>query len=348
MRTSFVAVFVFFVLVAQGSTGAAQSAAPQAAGDPVNGGTVYVRPNTSCSNCHGIDAVGGWGPDLAGRGITVAQATKAIREPMWRMPAFVSSQLSEKDIRDMVAYWNSLPEAQAIGEWRTTIPADAPAAQQLAVNIVGCGQCHGATLSTPRHGAAEVGGDFEWFKNMVYDHATVMPEKWDLRDANADGPPRQRGRVRMGNYTTLRLPEDKLREIWDWMNEIGLLVPVSARLTEGPAAAAGTTYTLDVANNALPPKGWTAEDVTISLNVPAGTKVVSATGAGYQGVNGEAGDVAVWRVPRLGPKDGQQFTITLAGTPAGDAVPRGTVGWAKPTATEDALVNFALRRAGGR
>ena len=55
------------------------------------------------------------------------------------------------------------------------------------------------------------------------------------------------------------------------MNDIGLLVPVSARLAGGPAEAAGTTYTLDVANNALPPKGWTAEDVTISLNVHRST-----------------------------------------------------------------------------
>jgi hypothetical protein len=176
-----------------------------------------------------------------------------------------------------------------------------------------------------------------------------MPEKFDLREANQDGPPRPRRRVRMGNYTPRRLPEAELREIWDWMTDIGLLVPVSARLAGGPAAAAGTTYTLDVANNALPQIGMTAEDVTVSLIVPAGTQVVSATGTGYQGVqrNGQA-EVAVWRVPDLEPKASQQFTITLSGTPAGDAVPRGTVGWARPVATSDALVNFALPRPGGR
>ncbi len=103
MRTFLVAVFVFFVLVAQASAGAAQSAAPQAAGDPVNGGTVYVRPNTSCSNCHGIDAVGGWGPDLAGRGITVAQATKAIREPMWRMPSPPNTRARPRDLLVLIA-----------------------------------------------------------------------------------------------------------------------------------------------------------------------------------------------------------------------------------------------------
>jgi mono/diheme cytochrome c family protein len=30
---------------------------------------------------------------------------------MWRMPAFVPSQLSAKEIADMVTYWNTLPVA---------------------------------------------------------------------------------------------------------------------------------------------------------------------------------------------------------------------------------------------
>jgi len=346
MRNFFVAVFVFCVLVVQGGTAAAQ-----VVGDPVNGEAVFRFGNTSCSNCHGNGAVGGWGPDLAGRGITLAQATRAIRQPMWRMPSFVPSQLTDQEILDMVTYWNDLPPSPAIGDWRTEAPVEAPWGQQLAVNIIGCGQCHGATLTTPRHGAAEVGGDFEWFKRMVYNHATAMPEKLDLREARADGPQRPRRRIRMGNYTPRRLPEAELRKIWDWMTDIGLLVPVSARLAGGPAEAAGTTYTLNVTNNALPQGGMTADDATVSLIVPAGTRVVSATGTGYQGVqrNGQAnGEVAVWRIPSLGPQDSQQFTITLAGTPDGDAVPRGTVGWARPVATSDALVNFALPRPGGR
>jgi mono/diheme cytochrome c family protein len=344
MSTFLVPMFALFILAAQGGTAAAQ-----AVGDPVNGEAVFRFGNTSCSNCHGNGAVGGWGPDLAGKGITVAQATRAIRQPLWRMPSFALSQLTNQEIVDMVAYWDSLPPAPEIGAWREPAPVNPPRGQQLAVTIIGCGQCHGATLTTPRHGAAEVGADFEWFKHMVYNHSTAMPEKFDLREANQDGPPRPRRRVRMGNYTPRRLPEAELREIWDWMTDIGLLVPVSARLAGGPAAAAGTTYTLDVANNALPQVGMTAEDVTVSLIVPAGTQVVSATGTGYQGVqrNGQA-EVAVWRVPDLEPKASQQFTITLSGTPAGDAVPRGTVGWARPVATSDALVNFALPRPGGR
>lgn len=348
MRTFFVGVFMLFALVARSGTAAAQGTAT-GGGDAVNGEAVYRFGNTSCSNCHGNGAVGGWGPDLAGKGITVAQATKAIRLPIWKMPAFVPSQVTDKEILDMVTYWNSLPPAPEIGKWRATAPVEAPWGQQLAVNVIGCAQCHGATLTTPRHGAAEVGGDFEWFKRMVYNHTTAMPEKWELREAADGGAPARRRRVRMGNYTPRRIPEATLRIVWDWMTDIGLLVPVSARLSGGPAAAAGTTYTLAVANEALPNGGWSADDVTVSLIVPAGTKTVSATGTGYQGVKREgSNDVAVWRVPKLGPRDHQEFTITLSGSAEGDAVPRGTVGWAKPTAKSDALVNFALPRPGGR
>jgi hypothetical protein len=124
-----------------------------------------------------------------------------------------------------------------------------------------------------------------------------------------------------------------------------------ARLTSGATTAAGTVYNLEVENEGLKDKGWTAEDVTISLTLPPGTRAVSATGMGYQGTKKDEktnADVAVWRVPRMAAHEHQAFTITLAGTPVGDAVPRGTVAYAKPAAKSDAVVNFALQRPGGR
>jgi mono/diheme cytochrome c family protein len=345
MRTSLFAIFLLVLAIAQAGTGTAQTPAP-AVGDPANGKAVFAFGNTSCTNCHGLEGQGGWGPDLAGRRITYDQAVAAIRNPIWRMPAFVPSQLSDKEILDMVAYWNTLPVATTIGKWRNEAPADGPRAQQLAVNIIGCGQCHGNTMSTPRHGAAGMNADFEWFKKQVYNHATVMPDQWKQLDAE-----RTRGRVRMGNFSPKRLPESQLQEIWAWMNDLGMVVPLVARLTGGATTPNGTTYTLDVENEGLRDKGLTAEDVTISLVLPPGTKAVSATGTGYQGTRRDEkanADVAVWRVPKLVAHEHQNFTITLSGAPAGDAVPRGTVGYAKPTAKSDAVVNFALQRPGGR
>jgi mono/diheme cytochrome c family protein len=350
MRTSLLfAILVFALTTPQSGTGAAQGGAPPAAGDPANGKAVFAFGNTSCTNCHGLEGQGGWGPDLAGRRITYDQAVAAIRNPIWRMPAFVPSQLSDKEIQDMVAYWNTLPVAPAIGKWRNEAPADGPRAQQLAVNIIGCGQCHGLTMSTPRHGAAGMSADFEWFKKQVYNHATVMPEQWKQLDG--EGPPTTRGRVRMGNFYPKRLPESQLQEIWTWMNDLGMVVPIVARLTSGATSATGTVYTLSVENEGLKDKGVAAEDVTISLILPPGTKAASATGTGYQGTKRDekaSADVAVWRLPKLVAHEHQDFTITVAGTPAGDAVPRGTVAYAKPTAKADAVVNFALQRPGGR
>jgi hypothetical protein len=91
---------------------------------------------------------------------------------------------------------------------------------------------------------------------------------------------------------------------------------------------------LNVANGGLPGKGLTAEDVTITLMVPAGASVVSATGAGYQGVRQDEqtkASTAVWHLARVAPKDRQTYTITLskAGTAADNL--RGTIRWTKPS-----------------
>jgi hypothetical protein len=87
---------------------------------------------------------------------------------------------------------------------------------------------------------------------------------------------------------------------------------------------------LDVANTGLVGKGRIAEEVTVNLAVPAGTTVVAATGAGYQGVRRDEqakADVAVWAVPRMAPGDRQTYTLTLSKT--GNV--RGTIRWTKPT-----------------
>jgi mono/diheme cytochrome c family protein len=348
MRKAVIAGFLVLLLITQRTTQGAQDAQPPM-GDPVNGKLVFTQ--LDCVTCHGVDAVGGWGPDLAGKGITYAQTFRAVRFPIWRMPMFIPSQLSDKEIADMVAYWGSLPRSQPLGTWRREmVSGTAPLGQQLAVNVLGCAQCHTKTVDLARRGAGEVNGDFEWFKRMVYDHQATQAAQWKELDASAPMPP-TRARVRMGKFFADRIPEATLREVWNWMTDIGLLVPVQARLTAGAPDASGTTYTLDVTNAAVPGKGLTAEDATISLIVPAGMHVVSATGTGYRGVardETEHADVATWQVPKIAPRDQQRYTITLVGTAASGAIPKGHIGWARPVEKEDALVQFALQQAGGR
>ena len=337
--------------VAQSGTGAAQGARRRRVGDPANGKAVFAFGNTSCTNCHGLEGQGGWGPDLAGRRITYDQAVAAIRNPMWRMPAFVPSQLSDKEILDMVAYWNTLPVAPAIGKWRNEAPANGPRAQQLAVNIIGCGQCHGNTMSTPRHGAAGMNADFEWFKKQVYNHATrdagtVEAARW--RRTSEDARPRADGQFLAEAAAGIPAPGNL--DVDERAGNGG------ADLWRGSPAGqrrrAGTTYTLDVENEGLKDKGVAAEDVTISLVLPPGTKGgVGDRERDIRAPSETRRPMPTWpcgAFPKLAAHEHQNFTITLAGTAAGDAVPRGTVAYAKPTAKADAVVNFALQRPGGR
>jgi len=88
-----------------------------------------------------------------------------------------------------------------------------------------------------------------------------------------------------------------------------------------------------VANGGLPNKGLTAEDITVSLNIPADTKVVTATGTGYQGVHTDEktkASVAVWKLPRSAPKDQERMTVTLSKAATAAANLKGEVRWAKP------------------
>ena len=362
MRRFLIAVFVLALPLAAASTRASQTGAAPAepVGDPAAGKVHYTFGNTSCSNCHGVDGEGRFGPPLAGRNHTYARFRAYVRNPLGRMVAYPASELNDQEIADMVAYFNSLKaDAKPPIAWRTPLPKMAPRGQQLMVGVIGCGQCHGATITTPRHGAAEVNGDFEWFKRQVYQHTTAQREQMAMlaQDPTIDpvtpghvGLPPGRNRLRMGNYTTARLPEKTLREIWDWMEkDLGVYLSVlSGRVTAGAPGANGVTYTIDIVNNGVRGKGIANDDVTVALTLPAGAKVVGTTGT-FDGVKPDAaakGDVASWRVGRMAAGDHQSFTITLA-QPAPQL--RGVIRWGAPKVNEeDADVAFNYSATGGR
>ena len=121
-----------------------------------------------------LNGEGGFGPDLAGRGLNAAQIEVAVRKPWGIMPAFVESQLNAKDAADLAAYFASMPKPAEPGKWKVEVPANAPAGQAVLVNF-GCGQCHGATFNGPRGNT--LGGynmDFDAFADMVYNHTEAM------------------------------------------------------------------------------------------------------------------------------------------------------------------------------
>lgn len=291
-------------------------------------GKAYWEGNGSlCRNCHGQNGEGGFGPDLAGRRLTLAQFARAVRAPWSIMPAFPPPLVTDAEMADMVAYFDSLPPVAQPGAWRVTVPQNAPAGQVLHIATVGCGQCHGEFLLPMRAATGSVNGDYEWFKALVYNHAVEEPKHFARLEVQ--NPPR----VRMGNYSRVRLPEPMLAGIWRFLQDLGPRVPVAGQVGSGVPGPTGVTYTLNVTNNGLVGQGLTAEDLTVMLVVPAGATVVTTTGAGYQGVRTDdaaKATVAVWQLPRLAPRDRHAYTITIsrAGTPQDNV--RGVIRWSKP------------------
>jgi len=314
---------IVLALIALAST--ASFAAAQ--GDANAGKALWEGPALFCRNCHGTSGEGAFGPDLAGRKLSVAHFAHAVRKPWGIMPGYVESQISDKEFADLVAYFDGLPAVKTPGKWRFEVPAGAPRGQLVSLNS-GCGQCHGPILNGPRSHIGAVNMDFGNFRNLVYNHVSGqtqhvarLGEKMPIR-------------VRMGNYSPTRMWDYQLEEIFNWARDLGPRARIVSRLSAGTAAANGVTYALSVENGALPGLGRTAEDLTIRLIVPNGINVVAATGEGYKGVHmdeKEKANVAEWALPRIAPKDKQAYTITLskAGTAADNL--RGQVRWTKPT-----------------
>jgi mono/diheme cytochrome c family protein len=309
-------VLLALVMIAAFAGLAAAQTAP--AGDAAAGKALWDGNTTSCKNCHGAKGEGGFGPDLAGRKLTFAQFNHAVQKPWGVMPSF--PQFNDKQIADLHAYVSSLPVVPEPAAWRFPLPANAPQGQVVALSTVGCGQCHTPILDTPRRGIAEANGDFEWFKHMIYDHTKAMPEHCA---AVGPGNPYCRA-VRMGDYSRTRLQEDQLKQIYDWALSLGLEIPVTTNISKAEQGSGGFTNKLDVVN-----KGVEADNVTINVIVPAGAKVVTATGTGYKGVHGDKktkATVAEWQVAKLMPNDKQSYSITFSKEIEAEHV-KGSIHW---------------------
>ena len=137
--------------------------------------------------------------------------------------------------------------------------------------------------------------------------------------------------------------------------DLGLLADVRASADAGVASGANVVYTVNVQNFGVVGKGLAAEEISISLVLPAGASVVSTTGGGYQGVRRDSAigaELAVWSVPRIAAAERQIYTLTLSGPGAAAGLARGsTVSWARPvvregfpnTVTHNDSVNVTIR-----
>jgi mono/diheme cytochrome c family protein len=297
-------------------------------GDPERGKALWLKTeHVECRECHGANGQGGFGPDLAGRNLTRAQFIHAVRKPWGIMPAYAESQISDPELLDLMAFFDTLPNVAEPGPWRVPVRTGTPKGLVVATTA-GCVQCHHPLFNNGRGVMGAVNADFEWFKAIVYTHTTAYPSTV----ARLGDPPYER--LAMGSFSPSRLPESMLQDVWTYIADLGFRPRMRGQLSAGVPSAAGVVYKLDVKNTGVEGTGLTAEDLTVTLNVPAGATVVAATGAGYQGVRRDEQakvDVAVWGVPRMAPGDHLTYTLTLAraGTAANNL--RGIIRWTKPT-----------------
>jgi cytochrome c553 len=305
-------------------------ASAQTAGDAAAGKAYWDREAprlTDCKDCHGLNGEGGFGPDLAGRGLSAAQIERAARQPWGVMPAFIESQVSAKDAADLAAYFATLPKPATPGKWKVEVPANAPAGQATLINM-GCGQCHGATFNGPRgNSLGAYNMDFDGFSNLVYNHTTAMQQYRATLGQTATN-------LDMGNFSRSRLTVAQLQEIYSWArDDIGPRAPMGAQIAKGEAGPGGVTYALTVTNNGVQGRGVIAEGLTINLAIPADTSVVAATGDGYQGTHVDdktKATVATWKLERSAPKDQAKLSITLSKAVTASANLKGDIHWTKP------------------
>jgi hypothetical protein len=274
-----------------------------------------------------VNGEGGFGPDLAGRNLTRAQFIHAVRKPWGIMPAFATAHISDRELIDLVAYFDSLPSVDQPGPWRVPVRTGTPRGLVVATTA-GCVQCHHPLFNNGRGIMGGINADFEWFKSIVYTHEAAYP----ATRASLGDPPFER--LAMGSFSPSRLPESMLQDVWTYIADLGFRARMHGQLSAGVPSTGGVVYTLDVKNTGLAGKGLAAEDVTVTLAVPAGATVVTATGAGYQGVRRDEqakADMAVWGISRMAPGDRQTYTLTLSKAATATNNLRGSIRWTKPT-----------------
>jgi uncharacterized repeat protein (TIGR01451 family) len=331
-----------FAAVMLGAT-TAQAQDPQ--GDPQKGRGMFFGQGRSglCMLCHGGQAQGGFGPGLAGgRGLTFEQFKRAVRQPWGLMPRF--PKIKDEGLAHLYAYLKSLPAAPEPADWSVApVSAPAPVGQSLMIEF-GCGQCHGPEIGHPRRDIGEKMKevDFEAFKKIIYEDAPI----------------------RMGLFNPNRLSEAVAKEIWDYMNTLGMRSFLWASMSPATEAGGNLTYTMTLENKGHKGSGLPAEDILVSLVVPKGFSVVSATGGSYQGVKqgvetvlnpGQLSpfrglnpkpnvkratvNMAQWKVKGVVAGEKTMLAITLAGTETPN-FSGSTITWAKPAIKRPANVTL--------
>jgi mono/diheme cytochrome c family protein len=333
----------------------------RAQGDPKVGQAAFR--GKLCYFCHGDNGEGGFGPDLAGgRGLTLEQFSHAIRKPWGVMLSFTETQLSDEQIAGIYAFLKTKPPVKETGHWHwPAAPESAPYEQRVYMQITGCGECHEPENKMARMWIGEYAKqvNYDYFKQQIYTHT----RKYPTGIMGNYSPDRLSEENLRAIYKFL-------------VEDLGVRASIGApRPTFNPGNApaviaiadqngGNTKYTLTVANRGVKNVGVDAEGLTVFVRVPSGTKAIGGTGPGYKGTQtlaslgllpaaslaahpneqgvterttaDTAGDVIVWKIPKLAAADAVDLSFTLPGAPTPDliqAMTGSTVHWDKPGRT---------------
>ena len=94
----------------------------QELGDPAVGASLW--PTLPCMGCHGDQAQGGFGPRLAGTGLSYEAVLLQVRSGGGGMPAFDSLRVSDEQVRHMHAWLQSLKEQASVPSIEVPYPID--------------------------------------------------------------------------------------------------------------------------------------------------------------------------------------------------------------------------------
>ena len=304
-----------------------------------------------CAHCHGLYGQGGYGPDLAGLGLTFDQFKHQVRQSWGIMPRWSEKQISDKELGNVFAFLTSLPRVETpgvpppgvppdisnrrVGEnnigrpSRVTAPPNAPLGQRYAVNLAGCAQCHGpeqrssreemGSRTHPRYKGRDLA---QLVKDTTGFTGSEEAVTWEYFKACVYDHERLVPDARMGTYSRARLPEPVVREIFNFAISLGTRARLVNELAPGVRSGDTVSYTLTVTN--LGKKhGMQPEDVSVELVLDQGVNVVRAMGNGYQGVQRHplsGRDVAIWKVPTIKVDEPQDFTLVVTGPRADQAL----------------------------
>ena len=121
------------------------SAAALPESSPVPDPDLYV--SAGCSSCHGAEAVGAFGPTLAGTDLTFEAFLEQLRSPKGMMPPVALSLVSDEQARSLFDYVTGLEEP----EGGPVVGTGCPGGHH------GCGHRGAGCESCPHHQGAAAG-----------------------------------------------------------------------------------------------------------------------------------------------------------------------------------------------